>query len=247
MINIVIPMAGRGSRFEEAGYTFPKPLIEINQRPMIQIVAENLRPAEEHRFIFICQQSHYDKYALKETLGQVAPGCEIVPIDGITGGAACTVLLAADHFASDEELLIANSDQFVEFDVGEFIGHARSEDLDGDILSFPASHPKWSIAKRNDEGLVIEVAEKRPISDEATVGIYYYRRGQDFVDAAEQMIKKDIRTNGEFYVCPVYNQMILSGKRIGAHQIEASKMHGLGTPEDLERFLKTDVCASLAP
>lgn len=245
MINIVIPMAGRGSRFEEKGYTFPKPLIEIRRRPMIEVVVDNLRPSEDHRFIFICQQSHFDRYALNDTLGNISPGCEIVTIDGVTEGAACTVLLGAGHYASDDELLIANSDQYVDFEIERFLDHARKNDLDGDILTFPATHPKWSFAKTDENERVVEVAEKRPISDQATVGIYYYRRGTDFVDAAEQMIRKDVRTNGEFYVCPVYNEMILMNKQIGVYQIEPTQMYGLGTPEDFERFLKTDICARI--
>jgi len=245
LINIVIPMAGRGSRFEEKGYTFPKPLIEIRRRPMIEVVVDNLRPTEDHRFIFICQQAHFDRYALSETMQNISPGCEVVKIDGITEGAACTVLLAAGHYSGDDELIIANSDQYVDFEIVHFLEHARKDDLDGDILTFPATHPKWSYAKMDRDGLVVEVAEKRPISDQATVGVYYYRHGRDFVEAAERMIKKDVRTNGEFYVCPVYNEMILADKRIGTFQIEPSQMYGLGTPEDLERFLKSEICARI--
>ena len=245
MINVVIPMAGRGSRFAEQGYTLPKPLVEIRRRPMIEVVANNLRPEEEHRFVFICQKEHYDRYALRELLGNVAPGCEIVQIDGVTQGAACTVLVASEHFANDDELVIANSDQYVDVRISEFLDHARKNDLDGDILTFPATHPKWSYAKLDRDGLVCEVAEKRPISDQATVGIYYFRRGQDFLEAAEAMITKDIRTNGEFYVCPVFNEMILEGKRIGLMELKPEQMYGLGTPEDLERFLKTEICEQI--
>lgn len=246
MINIVVPMAGRGSRFDEKGYTFPKPLIEIRRKPMIEVVVDNLRPREEHRFVFICQEAHFHRYALKETLANIAPGSEIVTIEGVTEGAACTVLMAAGHFANSDELLIANSDQFVDFEIGDFLEHARTSDLDGDIVTFPATHPKWSFAKVDDDGRVIEVAEKRPISNQATAGIYYYRRGENFVEAAENMITKDIRTNDEFYVCPVYNEMILTYKKIGIYPVSPSQMHGLGTPEDLERFLKTEICAKIA-
>jgi NDP-sugar pyrophosphorylase family protein len=246
MINIVIPMAGRGSRFEASGYGLPKPLVEIHRRPMIQVVVDNLRPRDEHRFVFICQESHFVQYSLNEVLGKAAPGCEIVTTDGITAGAACSILLAAEHFAGDEEMMIANSDQYVDFESDLFLKHARDDDLDGDILTFPATHPKWSYARIDESRLVVEVAEKRPISEDATVGLYYFRRGQDFIEGASQMIEKDIRTNNEFYVCPVYNELILMGRKIGAYPIDASVMHGLGTPEDFEQFLTTETCARLA-
>ena len=245
MLNLVIPMAGRGARFQEKGYSFPKPLVEIRRKPMIEIVVGNLLPSCDHRYIFICQREHYERYALKETLGNIAPGCEVVTVEGVTEGAACTVLLAAGYFANEDELIIANSDQYVDFDVNDFIRHARRADLDGDILVVRATHPKWSYVKLESGDLVVEVAEKRPISNLATVGIYYYRRGLDFLSAAEQMITKDIRTNNEFYVCPVYNELILQGSQIGVMEIQPSQMYGLGTPEDLERFLKTDVCAEI--
>ncbi len=245
MLNLVIPMAGRGARFQEKGYTFPKPLVEIRRKPMIEIVVGNLLPSCDHRYIFICQREHYERYALKETLANIAPGCEVVTVEGVTEGAACTVLLAAGYFANEDELIIAISDQYVDFDVNDFIRHARRADLDGDILVFRATHPKWSYVKLESGDLVVEVAEKRPISNLATVGIYYYRRGLDFLSAAEQMITKDIRTNNEFYVCPVYNELILQGRQIGVMEIQASQMYGLGTPEDLERFLKTDICAEI--
>ncbi len=239
MLNILVPMAGKGSRFAQAGYTFPKPLIEIKGKPMIQIVVNNLKPGVEHRFIFICQKEHIDKYGMREFLNLISPGCTIIGIDRITEGAACTALLASDHIDNSDELVIANSDQYVQTKMDDFIAFARKGKLDGLIMTFPATHPKWSFVKTDEEGLVAEVAEKKPISNQATVGIYYYRRGSIFVNAAKQMIKKDIRVNNEFYVCPAYNEMILEGLSIKPYGIKAEQMHGLGTPEDLNEFLKS--------
>jgi len=233
-INVLIPMAGAGSRFEKAGYTFPKPLIDVRGKPMIQWVVDNLNV--EAKYIFIVQKSHFEKYNLKETLSNFCPNNEIVQIDGVTEGAACTTLLAKQYIDKDEPLIIANSDQFVEWNNEEFIYTSTTADLDGNILTFKSTHPKWSYAKLNDLGYVTEVAEKRPISDVATVGIYYWRRGSDYVKYAEQMIAKNIRVNNEFYVCPVFNEAIGDCKKIRTFNIE--KMWGLGTPEDLEHFLK---------
>jgi dTDP-glucose pyrophosphorylase len=239
MLNIIVPLAGEGTRFKERGYTFPKPLIEINGKPMIQVVVENIRPKVAHRFTFICRKEHYDKYSLRDLLELIAPKCNIVTVNHVTEGAACTVLLASEYFNNADCLLIANSDQYVEFACNDFINDATKRRLDGSILTFPASHPKWSYAKLDEEGLVMEVAEKRPISNHATVGIYFYRQGKMFFEAAQQMIEKNIRVNNEFYVCPVYNEMILAGYKIGIYEIEQAKMHGMGTPEDLEQFEKS--------
>ena len=237
MVNVLIPMAGRGSRFDKAGYTFPKPLIDVNNKPMIQVVTENLNIEGTH--IFLVLQEHYNKYALKYLLPLITKPnlCKIVQVNEVTEGAACTVLLAEDLIDNDEELLLANSDQWVNWDSTHFLNYMRDKNADGGILSFTATHPKWSFAKVQEvTNLVTEVAEKKPISNCATVGIYYFKHGRDFVTAAKQMIAKDIRTNGEFYVCPVFNEMIGDGKRIYTYPI--AEMMGLGTPEDLERYLK---------
>lgn len=239
MLNIVIPMAGRGSRFQEAGYAFPKPLIDVRGRTMIEVVVDNLRPTVDHRFIFICQREHYEKYDLYNILKNATNNkFETIQIDGITEGAACTVLCGTKYIDSDDELLIANSDQYIQLNVDDFIAEGRKDKKDGLIMTFKASHPKWSYARTDTNGRVIETAEKRVISDQATVGIYYYAHGKDFVAAAQAMIHKNIRHNNEFYVCPVYNEMILNGENIYTYPIEAEKMYGLGTPEDLEAFLR---------
>ena len=233
-MNVLIPMAGAGSRFEQAGYTFPKPLIEVNGKPMIQVVVENLNIDAKH--IFIVQKSHYEKYNLKYLLNLITNNnCEIVQVDGMTEGAACTTLLAKELIDNDEPLVMANSDQFLEWDSNEFMYSMVADDVDGGIVSFEATHPKWSFAKLDDDGFVSEVAEKKPISNIATVGVYYWSKGSDYVKYAEQMIDKDIRTNNEFYVCPVYNEAIEGSKKIKVFPIE--KMWGLGTPEDLERYI----------
>ena len=232
-LNVLIPMAGAGSRFAQAGYTFPKPLIDVNGKPMIQVVVENLNI--EANYIFIVQKDHYEKYNLKHLLNLIAPNCTIVQVEGLTEGAACTTLLAKEFINKDDPLVIANSDQFVEWNSNECLYAFTADGVDGGILTFESSHPKWSYAKIGDDGFVSEVAEKKPISTNATVGIYYWKRGSDYVKYAEQMIEKNIRTNNEFYVCPVFNETIEDGKKIRIKQIP--RMWGIGTPEDLNYFL----------
>ena len=233
-LNVLIPMAGAGSRFAEAGYIFPKPLIEVKGKPMIQVVVENLNI--DANFIYVVQKEHREKYNLDTLLNLITPGCKIVETDGMTEGAACTALLAKEHINTDAPLFFANSDQFVEWDSNEFMYKMNESNCDGGIVTFTSTHPKWSFAKTNDKGYVTEVAEKNPISDMATVGFYYWKNGLDFVKYAEQMIEKDDRVNGEFYMCPTFNHAIADGKKIKNFDIK--KMSGLGTPQDLETFLR---------
>ena len=233
-MNVIVPMAGAGSRFAQAGYTFPKPLIEVNGKPMIQFVVENLNV--EANYIFLVQEEHYEKYSLQYLLNLIAPNCTIVKVNGITEGAACTTLLAREYIDNGDPLLIANSDQFVEWNSNECLYAFNADGIDGGIVTFESTHPKWSYARVGADGFVSEVAEKRPISNNATVGIYFWKRGSDYIKYAEQMINKNIRTNNEFYVCPVFNEAIGDGKKIRVKHVE--KMWGLGTPEDLNYFLK---------
>jgi HAD superfamily hydrolase (TIGR01509 family) len=233
-LNVLIPMAGAGSRFQTAGYTFPKPLIDVEGKPMIQVVVENLNI--DANYIYVVQKAHREQYNLDTLLNLITPGCKVVEVDTLTEGAACTALLAKEHIDSDAPLFFANSDQFVEWDSNEFFYKMNENDCDGGIPTFKATHPKWSFAKLDDDGFVTEVQEKNPISDLATIGFYYWKRGSDFVKYAEEMIEQDIRVNGEFYVCPVYNNAIKGGLKV--RTFDVPKMWGLGTPEDLNYYLE---------
>jgi NDP-sugar pyrophosphorylase family protein len=232
-------MAGRGSRFTEAGYTIPKPLIPIHGTPMIKVVVDNLTPKREHRFIFVCQRSHIERYSLISTLKSYAKNVEVIGIDGITEGQVCTALLAKEFFYDDEPLMNANSDQYIDFDINEYLDAIESRDLDGMIMTMKSQDPKWSYARTDESGFVTETAEKKVISSNATVGIYNFKRGRDLVSAAEEMIKDDIRVNNEFYTCPCYNYLIREGRKIGIYPIgeEYNGMYGLGTPKDLDFFV----------
>ncbi len=240
MINIVLPIAGRGSRFVQAGYTLPKPLIPVNGRPMIELVTENVRPNQPHQFIYLCLQEHLYHTDMRAVLQRVAPGCHIVPVRHVTEGAACTVLLARDFIDSDVPLMLANSDQYVDVAIDNYLAAMESPPADGMLMTFHSDHPKWSYVRFDAQGKITEVVEKKVVSNEATVGIYNFRQGADFVRAADRMISSDLRVNGEFYVAPTYNQLIAAGRRLAVYNIgrEGAGMHGLGVPEDLEAFLQ---------
>jgi NDP-sugar pyrophosphorylase family protein len=243
MLNIVVPMAGRGSRFAEAGYTDPKPLIDVNGKHMIEVVINNLTPSCEHRFIFVCQEDHVKAYNLDAIFSNSCENFKIVTINGITEGAAITVLKARGFFDNDQPLMIANSDQWVDVNINDYLQDMEQRKLDGSMLTMKADDPKWSYAKVNNNGSVSEVVEKIVISDEATVGIYNFAKGSDFCHFADFMVEQNIRSNGEFYVAPVYSYMADKGQDIGVYNIgeENNGMYGLGIPADLQLFLSLNV------
>lgn len=234
-MTVLIPMAGAGNRFAQVGYKRPKPLIDVLGQPMIKQVVDSLNV--KARYVFIVQKKHYEKYNLDVVLPLIVPGCHIVQVDGVTEGAACTSLLAKEYIDNDQPLMIVNSDQYIEWDANKTMYKIQEQNWDGAILTFKANEPKWSYCRVDESGSVVEVAEKRVISDDATVGVYYWKHGYQYVNYAKQMIEKNIRVNNEFYICPVFNEAIHSGGlRIGAFPVDS--MHGLGTPEDLERFIE---------
>jgi beta-phosphoglucomutase-like phosphatase (HAD superfamily)/dTDP-glucose pyrophosphorylase len=230
---ILIPMAGNGSRFSKAGYKDPKPLIDVNGKTMIQRVVENI--GIPGRYVFIVQSEHYQKYNLENALTDLVPGCKIVQVDGVTDGAARTALIATEYINNHRPLVIANSDQLLEWDNSEFMSQLLELGSDGNMALFLANEDKWSYAKIKNNR-VVQVAEKVVISNNASTGIYGWAKGSDYVKYAKQMIEKNIRVNNEFYICPVYNEAILDSKRILPIFVE--KMYGLGTPEDLEKYLE---------
>jgi|TARA_R110002074_G_scaffold286624_6_gene458400 3,4-dihydroxy-2-butanone 4-phosphate synthase len=234
-MNILIPMAGQGSRFKDVGYRLPKPLIDINGKPMIQRVVENLNI--NGKYIFVVRQEHCEKYDLPSLLKRIVPNCEIVIADGLTEGQACSALLAKEHIDSAEPLLIVNSDNYFVWDTENFLHMIQNPDVHGTVFTFKDNSKSlnWSYAKVDDDGNVLEVAEKNPISDNALAGAFYWRRGSDFVQCTNEMIEKDIRVNNEFYIAPVFNEAIAKNNNIKNHTI--SDMKSMGTPDELGSFL----------
>lgn len=239
MLQIIVPLAGRATRFHDRGYTFPKPLIEIGNQSMIEVVLANLAPPQPNRFTFICRKEHLTQFFLGDMLQLLAPDCLIVPLENETGGALCSVLLAIDKLDLESELMIVNGDQYINTSLDPFYRACREPGVDGCILTFTATHPRWSFAKTDSSGRVLAVAEKRPISKKATAGLYYFRRAQDLVEGAERMIVKGLTTAGQFFVAPVFNELILAGKNVRTWHLPDGTMQSLGTPEDLEMFLKS--------
>jgi NDP-sugar pyrophosphorylase family protein len=236
MINIVIPMAGRGKRFVDAAYKEPKPLIDVNGMPMISRVIDNLRTDEDVCFTFICLQDFIANYYHDFT--KVVPkNSKIITVREVTEGAACTVLLAKENIDNENELIIANCDQLVLdpcFMQGS-IDYYRKQKAHGGILCFLNDSPKWSYVRMSG-GKIVEVVEKQVVSNLATVGLYYYVQGNIFVESAENMIANNIRVNGEFYVAPTYNDMLIGGLKVVPYLV--NEMVGLGTPEDLNIYLR---------
>ena len=233
-LNILIPMAGAGSRFFQAGYTFPKPLISIKNLTMIEVVLKSLNI--DGNFIFIVRKEDIEKYNINYFLKNLKKKCKIVILDKITEGAACSALIAKKYINNKNPLIIANSDQYIEWDPIDFMYKLNnSKDISGGILTFKSNHPKWSYVKVNKNLLITKTVEKKPISDRATVGVYFWSKGSDFVESAEEMIMKNDRTNNEFYICPSFNYLIKKKKKIIEYKID--EMWGLGTPEDLRYFI----------
>jgi NDP-sugar pyrophosphorylase family protein len=243
MLNIVVPMAGRGSRFAKEGYTDPKPLINILGRRMIEVVINNLKPRVPHRFIFICQQQHINDYNLKALLESASPGCAIIGIDGITDGAARTVMYAEELIDNADPLMIANSDQWVDIDINAYLSTLEAADADGLIMTMTANDSKWSYVEYNHRKEIIGVKEKEVVSDEATVGIYNFKHGADFCRLANLMFERGDKTNNEYYVAPIYTYLAAEMKKLAIYNVgtEADGMYGLGIPKDLELFLSLDV------
>jgi NDP-sugar pyrophosphorylase family protein len=237
-------MAGRGSRFAKEGYDLPKPLIPVHGKEMIRVVINNIKPKQEHRFIFLCLKDHAVKYQIDKKLKIWVPDCQIILIENVTEGAACTVLLAKDLINNNDGLMIANSDQWVDFDINDYLHAMEKDSFDGYIMTMWADHPKWSYVGFDSKGEINRVVEKEVVSNEATVGIYNFARGSDYVNAAENMIKKNLRVNNEFYVAPTYNEIISAGSKVGYYNIgkEYDGMYGMGIPSDLQKFLNTEIC-----
>jgi dTDP-glucose pyrophosphorylase len=238
-INIVIPMAGMGSRFAKVGFLKPKPFIEVLGKSMIEHVIENVSIPGSN-LILIARKEHLEREKYLVNFITNKYNAKFIGIDKLTEGTACTILYAKKMIDNNKPLLIANSDQIIDIKISDFVNDCIEKKLDGSIVTFfdVTKNPKWSFAKLDDQNLVSEVQEKQPISNNATVGIYFFREGIDFVDSAIQMLIENERVNNEFYTCPVYNYLIRENKKIGIYEINENLMHGLGTPEDLEIYIK---------
>lgn len=230
-VNIVIPMAGKGQRFIEAGYTLPKPLLNMGEEPIIKHIIKTMTPKQvPSQFIFIVRQDHCDQYQLDKKLLEIQPNAKIIKINEITQGAICTVLLAKEYFNDSNPVIIKDCDQIINWNPDHFLEFVERNKADGAIVNIHTDKPNYSFSRVNSKGLIIETAEKSVISNHGSVGIYYFAKGTDLIKYAQRMIEKNLRVNNEFYTCPVYNQFIQDFKTILHYPI--AEMFQLGTPEE---------------
>lgn len=247
-MNILVLLAGDSKPFEDQGYLYPKYLIEIAGKPLVQHVIEHLAMSDKPKYIFIIRKDEVERFHFDNVLKLLVPDCEIFIAEGTTKGAACTALLAIESIDNDIPLLIANGDVVVEFNLAEAIKDFQDKHLDGGLVTFDSVHPRWSFVRLDDNGIVVEAAEKRPISRHATAGLYFFRKGRQFVEAAMDMIRKDAQVNEAFYVCPAYNELILRQSKIGIFGITRNAYFSLATPQGIkiyEEFLKSSVCKEI--
>lgn len=235
-MNILIPMAGEGTRFPRDTYKVPKPLINVKGFPMIQVALESLGLVGTYHFV-IRKDSYYDQVCY--LLHSIFPNSKIISVDETTSGPASSCLLFRDYINNEEELVIANCDQIMWWDPELFLTTARYYKYDGLVVTYSTDTPKNSYAKIDKDGFVLQIKEKEVISDVSLNGIHYWRKGKYFVQSAESMIEcKDTAPNGEFYVGPTYNYMIKEGLKVGIHHIPNYQHNPVGVPEDLNCFLQ---------
>lgn len=235
-MNVIIPMAGESKIFKESSLAYSKNFVEINHKPLFQRVFEGVSGIAADCFIFIVNNEDAQKFHIGKSLKLLVPNCRIVVSEGTTAGAACSVLLAAEFIDNDDELIISNGDQILEMDLKGIIENFRAKNFDGGIVTFESVHPRWSFVRLDENGLVVETSEKDPISKNATAGFYYFKHGEDFVAAAKAMIMKDASVNGQYYVCPAYNELILRQKIIGCYKISVRNYYSLTTPKEIAEY-----------
>lgn len=235
-MKVIIPMAGNDELFRRHGFHYAKPVIEIDRRPLVEHAFESLNSIPDASFVFVVRKEDDLRFHLRDVLQLLNPNATVLRADGETAGAGCTALLAIEHIDLDDELIIANADQIVNVDFKEIVGNFRDRQLDAGTIVFDSVHPRWSFVKTDAEGYVIEAAEKRPISRHATAGVYYFRRGKDFITAVQSMIRKGASVNNGYFVCPCLNELILTNKRIGTFPIERDQYISLATPQAIEEY-----------
>jgi len=237
-MNILLLMAGPSDKYRETGQIYPKNLVEVEGHPIIQHVLENVAPllGAKNKLTLVLNREEVQRFHTDAVARLLAPQVQICEALGKTAGAACSALLAIDKIDNDDPLVIANGDQIILSNLPAAITDFTKRKLDGGIIVFDDVHPRWSFVKCNAEGLVVETAEKRPISRLATAGFYYFKHGRDFVRAAEQMILKDSHVEGAFYVCPAYNELLLKNARVGVHTIPRQNYYSMATPPGAQLY-----------
>ncbi|MDD3150916.1 MAG: glycosyltransferase family 2 protein [Candidatus Gastranaerophilales bacterium] len=237
-MRVLVLLAGSSEQFFNKGFNYPKYLIEILGKPMIEHVIDNLKTIKNAQFTFVTLKDDCRKFHLDNVINLLIPDAKVIQIEKIAKGAACSALLAIEDIDNDKSLLIINGDQIIDIDISDAINKFKKDDLDGGIITFNSVHPRWSYVRLDEKGYVIETAEKRPISMFATSGAYYFKNGHDFVNAAMKMIEKDANVNDLYYICPSYNEMILNQALIGTYHIEREKYLSLASVDGVKHYEK---------
>jgi NDP-sugar pyrophosphorylase family protein len=233
----IILLSGADDLFRDAGHLYPKSLVEIAGVPLVQRVLDSLGGVRQRSSRVICtvRREEDRKYHTSAVIRLIEPRADVVLVDE-TAGAACSALLAIEHLSVDDPLVVINGDQLLRLDILEMLDEFKERDVDGGIVVFEAVHPRWSYVRCDSNGLVVEAAEKRPISNLATAGIYYFKRAGDFISATMSMIKKNAHVGNSYYVCPIYNELVLRQARIGIIKVPKSEYFSLATPSSVEAF-----------
>lgn len=236
MVNILIPLAGKNQFFNESEYPYPKPLIEINDKTIIEHIINNFDTIKKDKqFIFIVNNDDCKKYHLDNVLNLLTnQTCKIIKVDNETRGAACSAMMAIEYIDNDIPLIIANADQILDENLDDIV--SSFENVDGGVVSFDSVHPRWSYVKLDEKNYIVETAEKRPLSKHAIAGFYYFNRGKDFISSAMNMIKKDANVNGLYYIAPTLNEMILENKKLIIKKIDNKKYHTFYTPQKIQEY-----------
>ena len=245
-MNVVVMLAGDGGNFVKDGQKYPKLLTEINGKTMIEIVLEGLTSLTipENNIIFMVRKYDNDIYYLGDVIRLILPESHIMIVEGETAGAALTSLLAIEYLDEKESLVLVNGDQLLDYDENELVRFFVKNDADAGVFVFNSFHPRWSYVRTDKDGLVIEAAEKRPISNQATAGFYYYKKTFEYIESVKRMILKGGDVDGLYYICPVFNEMILEQKKILTYSIDSKKYHSFMSSEKVKEFEKTNLCLS---
>jgi NDP-sugar pyrophosphorylase family protein len=237
MLKIIIPIAGTSDLFIKAGFLYPKPLIEINGTPMIELVIDKTKSiTTKHQLIFVLKEEDVNKYHLDNTLKLLSPESQMVILKNGTKGALCSILMTIDYVEDNDSILILNGDQIINTDFNEIIDWFNLKKADVGIVTFNSIHPRWSFAKI-ENNFVVQTAEKNPISNNAIAGFYYFSNAKIFFENSFQCILNDVQLEGNFYISPVINEFILKNKKVFNYNVEKSNYHSFYSPQMINDYL----------
>jgi len=230
-------MSGASLYETSADFIYPKILTEINNRTLLEYSQDIFSTLEEeHKSLFVVPADKLAKLALTNIIELISPHAVIIPLQGMTKGAVCSSMMAIDEINLDDELIIASADHYINDNLQQVLEYFRSLEADAGVLTFESVHPKWSFVKANDEGYVIQTAEKNAISRNAVAGLYYFKKGADFIEAAKELIRKDNSIDNNFYLSSSLNEMVLKGKKIVMRPLSDSVYHNFYDAHAVKAF-----------